>query len=183
MARIIGGKAKNIRLEVPPGTRPMTDRIKASVFDTLQPILEGSICLDLYAGTGGLGLEAISRGATEATFVEQDKLACEILHKNIKRAKVEDHSIVISERVEEFLINCEQIYTLVLLDPPFPLPRKSKLDVLTKAAKACVEGGYIVFRHEAKERFPKEIKSTKGSLRQVLAKKYGISQVDFFERD
>lgn len=183
MTRITAGKSKNITLEVPEGTRPMTDRIKISVFDLLTPIIENSICLDLYAGTGGLGLEAISRGAKEATFVEQDKLACEMLKKNIERTKLKDQSIVINERVEEFLINCDQIYTLVFLDPPFPLPRKSKLVVLTKAAKTCIEGGYVVFRHEAKERFPTEMSTSKGELKQILSKRYGISQVDFYQKD
>jgi 16S rRNA (guanine966-N2)-methyltransferase len=182
MARITAGKSKNIPLEVPDVTRPMTDRIKTSVFDILTPIIEDSICLDLYAGTGGLGLEAISRGAKEATFVEQDKLACEMLQKNIQRAKLEDQSIVIRERVEEFLLNCEPLYSLVFLDPPFPSPRKNKLAVLTKSAKACVSGGYIIFRHEETERFPTKITSAKGALSQVLSKKYGISQVDFYQK-
>lgn len=182
MARITSGKSKNVPLEVPDVTRPMTDRIKTSVFDILTPVIEDSICLDLYAGTGGLGLEAISRGAKQATFVEQDKLACEMLQKNIQRAKLEDQSIVIRDRVEEFLISCEKLYTLIFLDPPFPSPRKNKLVVLTKAAKACIEGGYIVFRHEEKERFPMEINTAKGALIQVLSKKYGISQVDFFQK-
>jgi 16S rRNA (guanine(966)-N(2))-methyltransferase RsmD len=181
MARITSGKSKNVPLEVPDVTRPMTDRIKTSVFDILTPVIEDAICLDLFAGTGGLGLEAISRGAKDATFVEQDKLACEMLQKNITRAKFEDQSIVIRERVEEFLINCEKIYSIVFLDPPFPLPRKSKLAVLTKSAKACIVGGYIIFRHEETERFPTEINSSKGALKQVLSKKYGISIVDFYE--
>lgn len=181
MSRITSGKSKNIPLEVPDVTRPMTDRIKTSVFDILTPVIEDSVCLDLYAGTGGLGLEAISRGAKQATFVEQDKDACEMLWKNIQRAKLEDQSIVIRERVEEFLITCEKIYTIVFLDPPFPSPRKNKLTVLTKCAKACMVGGYIVFRHEETERFPTEITSAKGGLSQVLSKKYGISIVDFYQ--
>src|SRR5215469_13737471 len=89
--RIIGGSLRNSRVEVPeaPGLRPTPDRVRETLFNWLQPVIEGSRCLDLYAGTGALGLEAVSRGAALVTFVERDPKLSAALKANLARLKVQ----------------------------------------------------------------------------------------------
>src|SRR5579875_214991 len=87
--RIIGGTLRNSKLEVPdmPGLRPTPERVRETLFNWLQPVMEGAKCLDLYAGTGALGIEALSRGASSATFVEREPRLATALKANLARLK------------------------------------------------------------------------------------------------
>lgn len=117
--RIIGGTLRNSRLEVPdlPGLRPTTDRVRETLFNWLQPVIDGARCLDLYAGTGALGIEALSRGASVATFVERDARLASALKANLARLKVQ--AAVVGDDAGRWLKAGGKPFDIVFMDPPF----------------------------------------------------------------
>ena len=120
--RIISGSARGKKLETPAGSaiRPTTDRVKEAVFDILQFSLAGARMLDLFAGTGQMGIEAISRGAASCTFVEQSKKAAALIGANVRRAGFERQAEIYSGDVFRFLAGRGQAeYDLVYADPPY----------------------------------------------------------------
>lgn len=125
MTRIIAGQARGRRLQVPPGTttRPTSDRAREGLFNSLQSLLEldGARVLDLYAGSGALGLEALSRGAGSVTLVEDDPQAVAVLRRNVEQLRL-GGAYVLAQPVERFLaVDPEPRYDLALLDPPYEL--------------------------------------------------------------
>ena len=118
--RIIGGKWRGRKLSVPdlPGLRPTPGRVRETLFNWLQPHIEGSRCLDLYAGTGALGLEARSRGAAHVTFVEHDSLLVKQLNENIDAFGI-DNVRVEQADAQNWLNDTTQKFETVFLDPPF----------------------------------------------------------------
>ena len=125
--RVIAGTARGIRLEgAPAGTRPLSDRVKQALFASLEA--EGALSdgfLDLYAGTGAAGIEALSRGADRATFVELDARAYAVIETNLKRAKLDGWQVVRND-VVRYLANDipppQQPYLAVIADPPYEAP-------------------------------------------------------------
>lgn len=132
--RVISGSAKGRQLKAPPGlgTRPMTDRLKTSLFDTLTPYgIEGARVLDLYSGSGSLGIEMLSRGAEWADFVEQNASVCNIIKDNLQTTRLSDRARVNKMPVERFLslksehehtVDSTAQYDIILLDPPYADP-------------------------------------------------------------
>ncbi|MCU1674394.1 MAG: methyltransferase [Frankiales bacterium] len=134
MTRIIAGTARGRRLEVPAGvgTRPTADRAREGLFSSLLSLLDldGARVLDLYAGTGALGLEALSRGAGTATLVEDDPAAVTAIRANVDRLALPG-AYVVPQKVETFLANPpEPRYDLVLLDPPYETVVEPVLETL-----------------------------------------------------
>ncbi len=124
--RITAGKAKNFILEVPKATRPMTDRMKVRVFDILREDIMNKTVLDLYAGAGSFGFDALSRGAKKCTFIDASKNANFILKKNAAHTGFLIESDIIKEKVEEYLFRIlrqEEIPTfdIIFMDPPYKL--------------------------------------------------------------
>ena len=123
MTRISAGTHRGRQLAVPPGavTRPTSDRAREGMFSSLQSLLdlEGAAVLNLYAGSGALGLEALSRGAASATLVESDERALAVLRRNTETLGLP--AVVVGLEVERFLAGTPEPYDLVLLDPPYEL--------------------------------------------------------------
>ena len=119
--RVISGKAKGVALKTPDGmlTRPTADRVKEALFSIIQFDLPGAHVLDLFGGTGQLGIEAISRGATFAQFVDDREDACRLIRENLKRAKMTDQANVVRCDYMSFLKNCKKKYDIIILDPPY----------------------------------------------------------------
>jgi 16S rRNA (guanine966-N2)-methyltransferase len=120
--RIIAGKWRSRIIEAPPGrnTRPTTDRVREAWMSMLQPDLPDSRVLDLFAGSGALGLEALSRGAEQATFVEKAPRALRALQANIETLGASDQSIVVRADALRFIENLEPFaYDLAVADPPY----------------------------------------------------------------
>jgi 16S rRNA (guanine966-N2)-methyltransferase len=183
MSRITAGTAKNTKLLVADGiTRPITDRIKISLFDTLNPVIKNSICLDLFAGSGAIGLEAVSRGAKHATFVENDPDASKLILENGKKANLENQIDVLEMRVQDYLKNCRTRFDLIFVDPPFPIPQDEKLNVIKATFSALKVGGYIIFRYPNMENYPEIIVGNEHSCENVWQKKYGLSKISIFQR-
>jgi 16S rRNA (guanine966-N2)-methyltransferase len=118
--RIIGGQWRSRRLEFPErdGLRPTPDRVRETVFNWLAPRLAGARCLDLFAGSGAFGFEALSRGAARAVLVERDAKALTALHDNRQRLQAETAEIVAGDALE-FLNRPVEPFDIVFLDPPY----------------------------------------------------------------
>ena len=144
--RVIAGSARGITLKTPEGmkTRPTTDRVKEAMFSIIHFDLPGADVLDLFGGTGQLGIEALSRGAKAATFVDQSDAACRLIKENLRRAKFESAGKVVRGDYLEYLSRCREQYDIILLDPPYAavflenaLKRITEIDILRS-------GGIIV---------------------------------------
>jgi len=138
--RVIAGKAKGHRLRAPvQGTRPMTDRIKESLFSSLGD-LDDCVVLDLYAGSGSLGLEALSRGARSATFVENARDAILKIEQNIEVCGFKERSDVQWMEVQSLLARpATERHGLIFVDPPYSL----SVQVLQRDLEALVMGGWL----------------------------------------
>ena len=118
--RIVAGNLRGSKLAVPdrPGLRPTSDRVRETLFNWLMPVIEGARCLDLYSGTGALGIEAISRGAAACTFVESDRALARDLRENLARLKIESARVVEGDALS-MLAGRAEPFDVVFLDPPF----------------------------------------------------------------
>ncbi len=125
MMRIITGRARGIKLETLEGemTRPTSERAKEAIFSRLQFEIEGRRVLDLFAGSGQMGLEAISRGATHAVLVDQSKEAIAVIKKNAERTRLADDCTVVCSDFSEFLRTRrgKDPFDIVFIDPPYPM--------------------------------------------------------------
>lgn len=139
--RIIGGSLRNSRLEVPdvPGLRPTAERVRETLFNWLAPVIEGMDCLDLCAGTGALGIEALSRGAASVQFVERDARAAQALRANLVRLKADQARVNVTD-AGSFLQQASRAHDLVFLDPPFAL------DLWAVLAGQLERGGWLAAR-------------------------------------
>ena len=118
--RIIAGTAGGIRLQVPGAVaRPTSDRVREALFSILGVRVESARILDLFAGSGALGLEALSRGARRADFVEQDRKACRVIEANLGKARLADQARVVNREAVAFLRRATVGYDLVFADPPY----------------------------------------------------------------
>ena len=120
--RVIAGSAKGIRLRAPgPGTRPLADRVKQTLFAIVEPDLGGAAVLDLFAGSGAAGIEALSRGAASATFVENDAAAVATIRANAMAAAVADRAEIVRDDVIRWLGrgSSRPTFDLVFVDPPY----------------------------------------------------------------
>lgn len=120
-SRVIGGTAKGLRLQLVPGdsTRPITDKVKEALFNILGTSVLDANFLDLFAGTGAVGIEALSRGADYALFTELDKLALKTIHKNLQTSKLKDHAEVRLVDAFDLLKNPPlRIFDIIFIAPP-----------------------------------------------------------------
>ena len=137
--RVITGKARGVQLKTPEGmlTRPTTDRVKEALFSIIHFEIPGARVLDLFGGTGQLGIEALSRGAKSAVFVDMQENACRLIKENLKRVKMEQEGRVIRSDYLQYLDRCREKFDIVLLDPPYAevflenaLKRITEIDIL-----------------------------------------------------
>ena len=147
--RVITGKARGVQLKTPDGmlTRPTADRVKEALFSVINFDLPGASVLDLFAGTGQLGIEALSRGANNAVFVDAREDACKIVRENIRRTKLENQARVIRSDYLDYLRRCKEKIDKIHLDPPYAevflensLKSIAEIDILRS-------GGIIVAEH------------------------------------
>jgi len=119
--RVITGKARGIVLKTPDGlaTRPTADRVKEALFSIIQFDIPCAKVLDLFGGTGQLGIEALSRGAQSAVFVDQRDDACRLIKENLKRTKLEKDARVICSDYLSYLKRCKETFDIIFLDPPY----------------------------------------------------------------
>jgi 16S rRNA (guanine966-N2)-methyltransferase len=182
--RIIAGEFRGRRLLSPlgDGTRPITDRVKQSLFDILAPRLPGARVYDCFAGTGSMGLECLSRGAARATFFEADRRAVGLLRANIQTLGLCDSATVVCGDLFRWFrsdANPSNV-DLVFLDPPYRFVRDRPSDMQTLALRIAehhlVQDGWIVFRHDAFDALALP------SLRLIERRTYGQMALDFLAK-
>jgi len=136
--RVIAGQHKGRRLQSPPGARPTADRVKEALFSILGDRVPGARVLDLFAGSGALGIEALSRGAAEATFVDDDERAIRTIRTNLAGA------VAIRRDAVSFLRSASDQYDLVFLDPPYRLGQRHGRELSEPIAAVLAPGGTVV---------------------------------------
>ncbi len=119
--RIIAGMRRGMKLKAPEGmgTRPTTDRVKESVFNLIQFHFPTDCVLDLFAGSGALGIEALSRGAKHCVFLDADRNAAALVRENLHSARFENEATVMEQTAEAYLAQCHQVFDVIFLDPPY----------------------------------------------------------------
>lgn len=193
--RISGGKAKNFKLEIPKTTRPLTDRMKIKIFDILREDIVKKDILDLYAGTGSFGLEALSRGAKSATFVDASKNAYFVIQKNIAHTGYLPESTVIKSKVEEYLFKQTNQkkppkFDIIFMDPPYKLFNTKniiKMERIMRMASQLITGiqnpktnhfkGALIVKHP--RRYPIE-KITIDKMRILETYTIGLNCISIF---
>lgn len=187
--RITGGRWRSRAIEAPRGTttRPTSDRVREALFSmlvsdgVLAPDDEapGPRVLDLYAGSGALALEALSRGASGAVLVEQGKDALAAIQKNVKALDAVRLAKVVASRVDRALEKLEGPFGLVFLDPPYAdVPTAAFAEILAKAAALVADGGVLVLEHASPDAPPGI-----AGLAQDRSRRYGDTTLTLYVRD
>lgn len=144
--RVITGKARGVSLKTPDGmlTRPTADRVKEALFSIINFDIPSAKVLDLFGGTGQLGIEALSRGADRAVFVDAREDACKLIRENLTRTKLQSTAQVVRSDYMDYLNRCREQFSIIFLDPPYAeeyleksLKRITEIDILQS-------GGIIV---------------------------------------
>jgi 16S rRNA (guanine966-N2)-methyltransferase len=177
--RVISGtyKGRNLRSVRDPRVRPATDRVKESIFNILQNriSLRGARVLDLFAGSGSLGFEALSRGAAEVVFVDEWQIATRIIDQNIKLLQCGDRCEVVKADVLRFLRHADGRYDLIFVDPPYRLEGAPDLPQRIFERGLVSPSGFLIMEHSVRTRItPSE------SLQLILEREFGGTKVSFF---
>jgi 16S rRNA (guanine966-N2)-methyltransferase len=177
--RVIAGSLKGRRLQAPTwaGLRPTSDKLRETLFNVLAPRVPGARVLDGYAGTGAIGIEALSRGASEVVFVERDRRAQRLIADNLARCGVASGCVIIrasAVRAVDELLAAARAFDIVLLDPPYDLPPEEAIGPL---AGLLAPGGVLVLEHAKRRRSPE----TAGRLARTRALAAGDSALSFYE--
>jgi 16S rRNA (guanine966-N2)-methyltransferase len=155
--RIIAGSARGVRLApVPAGTRPLADRAREGLFSSLGEAVAGAAVFDLYAGTGAVGIEALSRGAARAVFVDSSPEAVRTIRENLERAKLSDRAEILRRDAVRAIHSGLGPFDLVFLDPPYAVGGRALDAVLAGLAewRTVGVGGLVVLTREIKNSTP-----------------------------
>lgn len=145
--RISSGHLGSRRLAAPSkGVRPTSQRVREAIFSTLGDIIQGARVLDLFAGSGALGLEALSRGASEATFVDSSRASIEAIKKNIASLGLAPRTRVIKADAASFVRACLERFDVVFMDPPYH--KRLATDLAPHVYRLVEAGGILVIEHE-----------------------------------
>lgn len=167
--RVITGTARGRKLETLEGldVRPTTEVVKEAVFSIVHFRLPTANVADIFAGSGQMGIEAVSRGAKKATFVDQSRASLEVIKRNVAATGFQKQAVVLMATAEAFLKQTSDRYDIIFLDPPYNKGYGEAL--LPLLSRPLAEGGIILFEHSRDEAFPEEI----GGLKRVREYRYG----------
>ncbi len=177
--RVITGSARGMTLKTLEGetTRPTTDRVKEAVFSAIQFETEGARVLDLFAGSGQMGIEALSRGASDAVFVDSDKGAISVIRANVTKTKFTDKSRIMQADAFAFLNMNVSIFDIVFLDPPYDTGLLER--ALGAVADFVDTAGTVICEHPLRAELPQEC----GGLKKYRNYKYGKTAVTIYRKD
>lgn len=181
--RVISGICKGRPLKAVPGntTRPTTDKVKEAVFNMIGPYFDGGIALDLFAGSGSLGLEALSRGIEKAIFIDRDSKAIQTIHDNINTCQIEEKTEVFrndADRALNALIKREICFDFIFLDPPYKLQQLTKLMQKINDNRLIHNESMIVCEHSHEVVLPSYL----GDLKLIKHENYGIISISIFSK-
>ncbi len=147
--RVVAGCAKGHHLRMPKGTetRPTSDKVREAIFAMLGDSFVDDAALDLFAGTGAMGIEALSRGATRAVFVERRPAACHIIRANLEHTHLEGESSLLCMSVERALTVVDESFGLIMLDPPYAYAGTHSIMALIGRARVLRDDTTVVFEH------------------------------------
>jgi 16S rRNA (guanine966-N2)-methyltransferase len=172
--RIIAGSRKGHTIHAPKGmdTRPTGDRVREAAFNLIGPV-DGASVLDLYAGSGAMGLEALSRGAERAVFVESDREACRAIDRNLEKLRLTGARVVCAD-VLRFLASERAEYDLVLVDPPYEMVESLQMRLSPYLPAVLAGDGLLVFESSARD-------EPDLPLRKRTSRRYGSARLTVFE--
>ena len=186
--RVIAGSARGVRLaEVPSGVRPTGDRVRESVFNSLGQFFDGGEVLDLYAGTGALGIEALSRGCERAVFVERDRRAVYTIRENLRRTGLGDRAEVVRgdarrtlERRAGTMYNSR--FSLIFADPPYRIAADEMEGIFESLGLALTPGGKAVIESGTASGAMPSDNAEIQNIQKGVSRRYGDTVVTIFER-
>ena len=176
--RIIAGSRKGHTIYAPPGrhTRPTSDRVRENTFNLIGPV-DGASVLDLFAGSGALGLEALSRGATSAVFVESDRAAVRVIERNLDKLRLSGATVLQRDAMQALAAEsaAHRKYDLVLVDPPYDRYDDMQATLARYLPDLLADDGVLVLETDARTEpeLPLELRTSR---------KYGSARVTLFER-
>jgi len=182
--RIVAGTARGRTLKGPkgPGLRPTADRVRESLFNILGQWLEGQVVLDLFAGTGALALEALSRGAARAVMVDSGREALKLCHENAEELGLADRVRIVAGSVDERTVARVVAeagpFDVVFADPPYAAQTPTQITSLVSRAGALKEGGTLVVEHDKRVEAPAEHEG----LVRTDTRQFGDTTVSFYQR-
>lgn len=174
--RVITGSARGRKLQALEGrdVRPTTDKVKESVFSIIQFQIQGRVFLDLFAGSGQMGIEALSRGAKKAYLVDQSLKSIRVIEQNVKTTGFEDSAVIARQDAQGFLVSSRENFDIAYLDPPF---EKGIInDVLPLVSAKMNKGGVILCESAEAEALPEEA----GDFALDRTYRYGKIKVSLF---
>jgi 16S rRNA (guanine(966)-N(2))-methyltransferase RsmD len=183
--RIIAGTFRGRNLKSPPSlqVRPTSDRLRETLFNVIAPVIHGARFLDLCAGSGAVGIEALSRGATHVTFVDKSRRMCALVQANLDLCGVtKDQNIVVNAEAGDFLVRSGKQkgspWDVIFFDPPYAVNYSPVLELLGKhGADFLADDGLLIVEHHHKNSLPEQV----GSIIRSRILKQGDSALSFFK--
>lgn len=186
--RVIAGKYKGRKLNTPENydIRPTTDKAKEALFSILTNDIYGSRILDLFAGTGGLGIEALSRGASYCLFADSSKKSLVLVRENIEHCKIEEKTKIVAGEYKKVLKNLgdkianqmEERFDIIILDPPYNQGMLNDAFSLIQEGGVLSDKGVIVAEHRREEKLPDELYGFK----KVKERRYGVVMLSIYNK-
>lgn len=181
--RVISGERKGTRLKAVPGsaTRPTTDKVKESLFNIIGPYFAGGKALDLYAGSGGLGIEALSRGCEQAVFVDRQSKAIQTIQENLRTTHYESQATILKQdarAVLEQMVARQESFKLIFMDPPYHEEKHIPFLEIIEQNKLLTDNGVIVCEHGSDVTLPDRV----GRLEKIKTQRYSdVITISFYE--
>jgi len=181
--RVIAGRWKGRRLLAVKGmhTRPTSDRVKEAIFNMLQQYITGSNVLDLFAGTGNLGLEALSRGCSRVVFVEKDPRAIDVLNKNRANLGCVEQTTVMRDDVFHAIkrLSGRERFDIIFADPPYSRGLEAPLLDAIADSDILYQDGIVVLEHSSRDHQPDRV----GSLIKLQDRRYGDTEISLYKKE
>lgn len=182
--RVVSGKYKGKSLKAVPGnsTRPTTDKVKEAIFNIIGPYFDGGLCLDLFAGSGGLGIEALSRGTDKVIFVDRDGKAIQTIHENLRQCNIENEAEVYrndANRALKAIVKRELLFDYIFLDPPYAKQQLKELLEMIDKHRLLKANGIVLCEHSTDVKLPARI----AGLVKMKEETYGIITISIFSTE
>ncbi len=175
--RVITGSARGRRLKTLSGddiVRPTTDLVKEAIFSIIQFDIEGRSVLDLFAGCGQLGIEALSRGARHCTFVDSSRMSAAVVRQNVEHCEMQESAAVVQSDAAAYLMRCREKYDIALLDPPYD---SDLIEKTLPLLAPCMNTGGVIICESLRE---KELPETAGEFTRRRTYRYGRIAVTIY---
>ena len=156
------------------------DKVKGAIFNMIAPMIEDAVVLDLFAGSGSLGIEALSRGASRAVFVDKNRQSINIIKQNLEHTKLENKALTMQQEVDKIYSNLPKELTkfdIIFMDPPYNKNFVQKTLIFLESNGILKESGLIIAEHAKEDLLPQKV----GNLEKVREKQYGITSISFYK--